>query len=99
MKFKDVIGNEEVKNYLRKSLETNNILHTYLFLGIEGIGKLKLSKEFAKFILCLNNGEENCKCKSCICVDSNNHPDFTVINENDDTIKIDEVRNIIRKNN
>ena len=81
MKFKDVIGNETVKDYLRKSLETNNILHSYLFLGIEGIGKLKLAKEFAKFVLCLNNKEEDCDCKSCLCYDGNNHPDFLVINE------------------
>ena len=78
MKFKDVIGNETVKDYLRKS---NNILHSYLFLGIEGIGKLKLAKEFAKFVLCLNNKEEDCDCKSCLCYDGNNHPDFSVINE------------------
>ena len=81
MKFKDVIGNETVKDYLRKSLETNNILHSYLFLGIEGIGKLKLAKEFAKFVLCLNNKEEDCDCKSCLCYDGNNLPDFSVINE------------------
>ena len=82
LKFDDVIGNEIVKNYLRKSLEkTNNILHSYLFLGTEGIGKLKLAKEFAKFVLCLNNREENCNCKSCLCYDGNNHPDFLCINE------------------
>ena len=81
MKFEDVIGNEMVKDYLRKNLEKNNILHSYLFLGTEGIGKLKLAKEFAKFVICLNNREENCKCKSCLCYDGNNHPDFRVINE------------------
>ena len=68
MKFNDVIGNNPVKDYLRKSLETNNVLHSYLFLGTEGIGKLKLAKEFAKDILCLNNTkEETCTCKSCTC--------------------------------
>ena len=81
MKFDDVIGNEDVKNYLRKNLETNNILHSYLFLGTNGIGKLKLAKEFAKFVLCLNNHEENCNCKSCVCYDGNNNPDFFLLNE------------------
>ena len=81
MKFDDVIGNQVVKDYLRKSIETNNIVHSYLFLGMEGIGKLKLAKEFAKFVLCLNNAEEGCTCKSCLCYDGNNHPDFKVINE------------------
>ena len=82
LKFDDVIGNEIVKNYLRKSLENgNNLLHSYLFLGTDGIGKLKLAKEFAKFVLCLNNREENCRCKSCLCYDGNNHPDFLCMNE------------------
>ena len=81
MKFDDIIGNDPVKDYLRKNLETNNILHSYLFLGTDGIGKLKLAKEFAKFVLCLNNIEENCNCKSCLCYDGSNHPDFSVINE------------------
>lgn len=81
MKFENVIGNNDVKDYLRKSLEANNVLHSYLFLGTEGIGKLKLSKEFAKFALCLKNREENCTCKSCMCYNSGNHPDFSLINE------------------
>ncbi len=97
MKFDDVIGNEEVKNYLRKSIENNNILHSYMFIGTEGIGKLKLAKEFAKYILCLDSNEENCACKSCICYDGNNHPDFELINETGETIKIEQIRNLVNK--
>ena len=66
LKFNDVIGNETVKD---------------LFLGTDGIGKLKLAKEFAKFVLCVNNKEEDCNCKSCLCYNGNNHPDFLCINE------------------
>lgn len=99
MKFDDVIGNDDVKDYLRKNLETNNILHSYLFLGTEGIGKLKLAKEFAKFVLCLNPAQEFCDCKSCLCYQGGNHPDFDIINQNGDVIKIEEIRQLIRKNN
>jgi DNA polymerase-3 subunit delta' len=81
LKFENVIGNDQVKNYLRESIENNNILHSYLFLGTEGIGKLKIAKEFAKYLLCLENSEMNCNCKSCVCYDGNNHPDFNIINE------------------
>ena len=81
MSFDDVIGNEDVKNYLTKSIKTNNILHSYLFLGTDGIGKFKLAKEFAKKILCLEEAKDECNCKSCICYDGNNHPDFKIINE------------------
>lgn len=97
MRFESAIGNTEVKKYLNKSIENNNILHSYLFLGTEGIGKLKIAKEFAKYVLCLDSKEENCKCKSCICFDGNNHPDFSVINEEGGTIKIEQIRNLVNK--
>ena len=55
MEFKDIIGNTEVKEYLNKSINQKNILHSYLFLGTDGIGKLLVAKAFAKKILCLEN--------------------------------------------
>ena len=97
MSFEQILGNEEVKKYLRKNLEQNNILHSYLFLGTEGIGKLLLAKEFAKYILCLNKETSNCVCKSCICYDGNNHPDFSIINEEGQTIKIEVIRPVVEK--
>ena len=97
MSFEQVIGNEEVKNYIRKNLEKNNILHSYLFLGTEGIGKLLLAKEFSKYILCLKNDKDECDCKSCVCYNSNNHPDFKIINESGETIKIEQIRNLVDK--
>lgn len=98
MEFKDILGNQEIKDYLINSINKKNILHSYLFLGTEGIGKLLIAKEFAKKILCLNNDEdESCICKSCICFNGNNHPDYYVINEEGESIKIDTIRSIIEK--
>lgn len=97
MEFKDIIGNTEVKEYLVKSIRQKNILHSYLFLGTEGIGKLLIAKEFAKKILCLENSEESCTCKSCICFDGLNHPDFYLINEEGETIKVEPIRNLTEK--
>ena len=93
MEFKDIIGNTEVKDYLIKSVKQKNILHSYLFLGTSGIGKLLVAKAFAKKILCMQNAEDNCECKSCTCFDGFNHPDFYLINESGETIKVDEIRN------
>jgi DNA polymerase-3 subunit delta' len=97
LKFNNVIGNLEVKDYLRKNIATNNVLHSYLFLGTEGIGKLLIAKEFAQYILCLEDSEEDCKCKSCLCYEGNNHPDFKILNETGETIKIDQIRELIEK--
>lgn len=98
MEFKDIIGNYDVKEYLVKSIKNKNILHSYLFLGTEGIGKLAIAKEFAKKVLCLKHTEdETCTCKSCTCFNGKNHPDYYIINEEGESIKIDTIRNITEK--
>ena len=95
--FKNILGNEKNKQILEKSIEINKISHSYIFWGIEGIGKKIIAQEFAKKILCLNNTEENCTCKSCIEFDSNNNPDFQLIEPIDGKIKIEQVREMQRK--
>lgn len=96
MLAENVIGNTEVKEYLEKVVNSNNVLHSYLFLGTEGIGKKEIAKEFAKKILC-STKEENCTCKSCVCFDSNNHTDLYVIDYENQSIKIDEIRTLTEK--
>ncbi|MBR3613781.1 MAG: hypothetical protein IKL55_01200 [Clostridia bacterium] len=97
MEFKNIIGNTEIKEYLMKNVKQKNILHSYLFLGTAGIGKLLIAKAFAKNILCLGNNEDDCNCKSCMCFDGLNHPDFYCINEEGDTIKVETIRNLTEK--
>ena len=97
MSFLNIIGNSEAKKYLNKCIEENHILHSYLFLGTEGIGKLLIAKEFAKKILCLDDSKDECTCKSCICFNGKNHPDFYLINETGENIKIDIIRELTAK--
>ena len=97
MNYSEIIGNSETKEYLLKTVNSNNILHSYLFLGTSGIGKKIIAKEFAKKILCLDNKKDDCNCKSCMCYNTENHPDFFMINENGENIKIDEIRKITEK--
>lgn len=97
MDFENIIGNTEVKDYLLNSINQNNILHSYLFLGTEGIGKLAVAKVFSKKILCQEKSETSCNCKSCLCFDGKNHPDFFIVNEEGETIKIEQIRSLTEK--
>ena len=98
MNFEEIIGNEEVKKYLLNSIKQNKLSQSYLFVGTEGIGKLLIAKAFAKKILCLEQTENNnCECKSCKCFEGLNHMDFSVVNEQGETIKIDQIREITNK--
>jgi len=92
----NIKGNIKTRKELEKIVQSNNVLHSYLFLGKEGIGKKEIAKEFAKKILCINEKNDNCKCKSCKCFENSNHPDIQIINEQSETIKISEIREFIK---
>lgn len=95
MSFDQIIGNDKIKTLLKTTISHNNILHSYMFIGQEGIGKYLFAKEFAKAILChQNDNDKPCyHCQSCISFDSNNHPDFlTFDSEDGKSIKIEQIR-------
>ena len=95
----EIIGNETNKNILINTIKTNQVSHSYIFSGIEGIGKKIIAKQFAKMILCKDQ-QENCKeCKSCIEFLTNNNPDFYLLESESDSknIKIEQIREIQRK--
>ena len=97
MRFDNIIGNEKIKRYLSTEIENNTIVHSYIFSGIESIGKLMFAKEFANSILCAQKLIDNCNCKSCLCFNSENHPDFEIINQSGETIKIEQIRLLTSK--
>ena len=93
MDFKDLIGNNKIKDYLINSASNNQMLHSYMFSGREGIGKKLFAKIFAKMILCLSEDKPCNACKSCISFEGENHPDFMQINADDGkSIKIEQIR-------
>lgn len=96
--FQNLVGNEKVKEILSKTLKSNSVLHSYLFVGTEGIGKRLFAKEFAKAILCENKENKPCNaCKSCVEFKNDNNPDFMIIEPDGNSIKIEQVRFLIQK--
>ncbi len=94
MGFNNLIGNEKVKKLLIKIIKTNQLNHSYMFIGPSGIGKTLFAKEFAKMILCQNQDEKCNNCKSCIELENNNNPDFILIEPDDGKIKIEQIRQL-----
>ncbi len=99
MELKELIGNDKVKDIIINAVNTNNILHSYMFIGTEGIGKVMFAKTFANMVLCLSKDKKPCKqCKSCIEFLSNNNPDFMQIDSDDGkSIKIEKIRQMQQK--
>ena len=54
MFFRDIIGQEEIKQRLIQNVQENKIAHAQLFCGGEGVGKLPLAIAYARYISCLN---------------------------------------------
>ena len=96
LSFEKIIGNDKVKTFLNKQIEEKHILHSYLFVGVDGIGKTLFAREFARKLLCANQ-EKAEDCISCIKWNSENHPDFYQIEPENKTIKIEKIRKMQEK--
>jgi DNA polymerase-3 subunit delta' len=59
MLFKDILGQNHIKNHLTKSATAGRIPHAQLFVGPEGSGTLSTAIAYAQYILCGNIGNEN----------------------------------------
>ena len=81
--FSDIIGNDKLKKELIHSVETNKTSHSYLFIGTEGIGKKLIAEEFAKMLLAVK--------------DTENSPDFSIIEPDGNSIKIEQIREFQKK--
>lgn len=95
--FENIIGNNKIKQSLEKSIKEKKTSHSYLFTGIQGIGKKMIAIEIAKNILCFSDEECNNTCKSCVEFKSNNHPDFLLLQPDGNSIKIDQIRYLQQK--
>ena len=95
--FENIIGNNQNKKSLENIIKTKNIAHSYMFVGTDSVGKMLFAKEFAKAILCAEEEEKPCnKCKSCIQFDSSNNPDIGIIEPEENVIRIDTIREIVK---
>lgn len=78
MYFKDIIGQETVKQRLRLEVREGRVPHAQLFAGPEGTGALPLAIAYARFLLCTRRGEEDAcgTCPSCVKLNKLAHPDL-----------------------
>ena len=80
MQFKDIIGQEALRQNLVHIVRQNRIHPTQLFLGKPGSGALAFVLAYAQFILCEQKQEvDSCgHCRSCKQMASLSHPDVRI---------------------
>ena len=76
--FRDVIGHDNLKASLIRSVNAGNIAHAQLFSGIEGVGKFAMAMAYARYIHCTNRGEHDAcgECPSCMQYNALSHADL-----------------------
>jgi len=78
MQFKEIIGQETIKQKLIATVKENRVSHAQLFLGPEGSGSLALAVAYAQYISCENKSDyDSCgECSSCRKYQKLVHPDL-----------------------
>lgn len=79
MKFKEVIGQEEVQQRLIQMVSEGRVPHAMMFCGPSGCGKMTLALAFASYLLCKNSEgtDDSCgTCQQCAMLRSWSHPDL-----------------------
>jgi len=78
MQFKQIVGQEAVKQRLINSVKENRVSHAQLFLGPGGSGSLPLAVAYAQYLSCENKqADDSCgECSSCRKYQKLMHPDL-----------------------
>ncbi len=77
MSFRDIIGQDAVKNDLKELINQNRLSHALLFLGKEGNGALGLAYALAQYLVCAQKGDDACGvCPACTKAQQLVHPDI-----------------------
>ena len=85
-----LLGHEEAEKFLLEAWKNNSLHNSWLFSGIEGIGKATLAYKFARFLLSANSAQKDKYTSLDTLPDTpvfklvanNSHPDLKIIERN-----------------
>lgn len=93
--FDSIIGQDHIKEHLKKAIAIKQISHAYIISGERNSGKEFIARIFAQTLQCEAGKDEPCNtCRSCLQAVGNNHPDIKKItHEKPNVISVDDIRN------
>jgi DNA polymerase-3 subunit delta' len=105
MLFRPILGQEPVLRMLRQAHVAGRVHHAYLFAGPDGVGKRRVAAAFAGLCNCEAASPDGAACGSCrmcqrmrrVWEDENPHPDVFRLVPDGRQIKIEQVREVIRR--
>lgn len=87
------------KNKIFHLKQQQTLTHALLLMGQDGGGHHHLANDCASDILCQKPVESGAcgHCHSCQLMQANTHPDFHILDGRSDTIKVDQIREVLKK--
>lgn len=81
MRFADIIGQEELKSHLTRSIDAGRISHAQLFTGRAGSGALALAVAYVQYLCCRHrrDGDSCGECPDCRQIADLAHPDLHLV--------------------
>uniref|UniRef100_UPI0040566E93 DNA polymerase III subunit n=1 Tax=Alistipes sp. TaxID=1872444 RepID=UPI0040566E93 len=78
MRFRDIIGHDELKRRLAEQVDAGRVSHAQLFTGEAGYGSLPLALAYVQYLFCPNRHvDDSCgECPSCRQISDLAHPDL-----------------------
>ncbi|MBJ7539975.1 DNA polymerase III subunit delta' [Marinomonas transparens] len=78
--------------------QTKSLSHALLVTGADGVGQEELAREMVKDLICESDQASACgHCHSCQLMSADTHPDFRVLDGEESSIKVDQVRLLVRQ--
>lgn len=92
-----IIGHKKQLELIEEDIKNNKISHAYLIGGPSSIGKFSIAKMFTNILQCPNNLCH--ECPTCIQIQKGSHADTIMLDNDDESIKIEQIRGIIARLN
>ncbi len=95
--FKDLIGQDVIRDTILSSIIDNKTPNAYLFTGIRGVGKTTTARIVAKALNCKKGVNKLCEknmCENCEAISNSNHIDVLEMDAASKT-GVDDVRDLI----
>lgn len=81
MRFADIIGQEDLKRHLTRSVDAGRVSHAQLFTGASGYGTLALAVAYVQYLCCRHrhDGDSCGECPDCRQIAELAHPDLHLV--------------------
>ncbi|HEX3023422.1 MAG TPA: DNA polymerase III subunit delta' [Lachnospiraceae bacterium] len=91
--FGNIVGHEQIIEHLQSAIKLDKVSHAYILNGEKGTGKKTIAYSFAKALQCEEHSMNSCNtCKSCMQLESGNHPDVISVTHEKISIGVDDIR-------